>query len=63
MTCFANMDLRQKYMAAALKKTTEVKAMVIPNVTQFDNIRLAMSQSVSRSRGSFSSTDHSISNS
>ena len=48
------------YLVALLKQTTELKTPPIANVTQFHNIRPVMSQTVSYSRGSFSSTNHSI---
>jgi len=48
------------YCIVCLNQTTEVKKLPIAPVTQFYNSHSAMSQTVSHSRGSFSSTDHSI---
>jgi len=49
-----------KVFLLLLNQTTEVKTLPLAYVTQYHNSRPVMSQTVSHSRGSRSSTDHSI---
>jgi len=60
MTCYCNSTMTSCFCVVLLQQTIEVKALLIAHFTQFHNIRSAISQMVSHSRGLCSSTDHSI---
>jgi hypothetical protein len=60
MSLYLKCTVTSLYFVVLLKQTSEVKTMSTAHVTYFHNIHTEMSQTLSHSRGSFSSTDHSV---
>ena len=60
MTFYQNCRVTSYYFVVLLKQTTQVQTLSIAHVTQFHDSHPSMSQAVSHSRDSCSSTDHSF---